>query len=442
MNGSAPASNGQGHHQMHRRRHRRSISASEVYRERHSKAKVTWNEFTTLELPEKPATNRLIRNGHQTSSTAKDNEGECQDESSSLFTETCFDNDSNRAAAGCTSSRPATTTIARPRSDEQKSLQFSPTRRVSSSRISKGEVENGATITSMREHKHQVGSTIISELQKPDPLSFLEIDSPPVTERSILQAITEASDNWSPRSMSSFESIDSSHSSAAETNTTTPEQSIRGDSSPTRPVSRPTPLYRDRTEKRESRTRRPQLHPQLSEAEDRYGTPEMARGSAKHPHFPPDELQPRLAGQRYPKHLPRAEKLPMTGYELVAAKLSASDSRTARRASDSSSRSEEQATIKPIYRKFEALNHRLLLHLQDELSELEEQLHRLDTADTQTRRLQNCILPASRRTEFMTGGELQWRKTDILGKIGFKLGQYSKIPISLVSRVQRCKRLD
>lgn len=85
-----------------------------------------------------------------------------------------------------------------------------------------------------------------------------------------------------------------------------------------------------------------------------------------------------------------------------------------------------EPALKPIYRRFEALNHRLLLHLQDELSELEEQLHRLDTADTQTRRLQNCILPASRRAEYLAGGELQWHRTDILGKIGFKLGQYSE----------------
>jgi hypothetical protein len=116
----------------------------------------------------------------------------------------------------------------------------------------------------------------------------------------------------------------------------------------------------------------------------------------------------------------------MTGYELLSAKLSTSDPWTNRRGSSDSSRSEEGPTIKPIYRRFEALNHRLLLHLQDELNELEEQLHRLDTADTQTRRLQNCILPASRRAESMAGGELQWRKTDTLGKIGFKLGQYSK----------------
>jgi hypothetical protein len=84
--------------------------------------------------------------------------------------------------------------------------------------------------------------------------------------------------------------------------------------------------------KEESHVRPPKPHPHLDQSQDRaildrYGTPEMARGSVKHPHFPPNELQPRVAapGQGYPKHLPRAEKLPMAGYELVAAKLSCSN---------------------------------------------------------------------------------------------------------------------
>ncbi|CAI4215542.1 unnamed protein product [Parascedosporium putredinis] len=115
----------------------------------------------------------------------------------------------------------------------------------------------------------------------------------------------------------------------------------------------------------------------------------------------------------YAKHLPRAEKLPLSGYQLLASKLSPSHV--------------GPSTIQPVYRRFETMNHRILLHLQDELAEMEEQLHRLDTADTQTRRLQSCILPASRRSDYLAGGELQWHKTDILGKIGFKLEQYNHV---------------
>ncbi|KAK8087610.1 hypothetical protein PG997_002571 [Apiospora hydei] len=149
-----------------------------------------------------------------------------------------------------------------------------------------------------------------------------------------------------------------------------------------------------------------------------YGTPEMPRGNANLPHVSPSLLTPRASNfGQHVKHLPRAEKLPLSGYELLASRLSTAGAPSAEMPAE--------PQLKPIYRRFEPLNHRLLLHLQDELCELEEQLHRLDTADTQNRRLQNGILPASRRADSQTAGELQWHKTDILGKIGFKLEQYS-----------------
>jgi hypothetical protein len=249
--------------------------------------------------------------------------------------------------------------------------------------------------------------------KRPNAMSFLDLDSPDITEEDI-RRVAETSGEWSPRSASSSSSSNDSagQRSTADTDATTPEHSINGDG----PV--PPTLEQEQTAPSDT-----------EEKVDRYGTPEMTRGPMKHPHIPPKELQPRIAapGQGHAKHLPRAEKLPMSGYELLAAKLSSSEkTRSRRRGSMRSTHADDsEPPIKPIYRRFESLNHRLLLHLQDELSELEEQLHRLDTTDTQTRRLANCILPASRRAEFMAGGELQWHKTDILGKIGFKLGHYS-----------------
>ncbi|KAH7370179.1 hypothetical protein BKA65DRAFT_386212 [Rhexocercosporidium sp. MPI-PUGE-AT-0058] len=149
-----------------------------------------------------------------------------------------------------------------------------------------------------------------------------------------------------------------------------------------------------------------------------FGTPNMPRGNTQLPHIPSSALSSRYQYHMQQRPLPRAEKLPVTGYELLASRLSAF----------SGSDSENGARIKPMYRKFEALNHRLLLHLQDELSELEEQLHRLDHADTQSRRTdrQGYIIPASRRLAAQAGGELQWHKTDVLGKIGYKLNQYNQ----------------
>lgn len=233
-------------------------------------------------------------------------------------------------------------------------------------------------------------------LSRPDPLTFLEPDSPDITPESIRRSIEESAARWRPRKSPSSASSASSASDVF--SQTDPETSPS--SSPTQSThSSPTP-----------HATAPQFPPDRRPPKS-YGTPEMPRGPVNHPHIPPNSLQPRLGGSNYAKHLPRAEKMPLSGYQLVASKLSSSHP--------------QSLPIRPIYRRFETLSHRILLHLQDELAELEEQLHRLDTADTQTRRLRDCFLPASRRTEVLAGGELQWHRTDILGKIGYKLEQYS-----------------
>jgi hypothetical protein len=282
---------------------------------------------------------------------------------------------------------------------------------------SEGSSGSGDTITHVSQVKRDTpGKGNISKprkhpINKPDALSFLDSDSPQVTPESIQRSVKEAS-KLSPDTAKSTSPSAHSTSSASSSfrddlfdpfgdhetdRSTSPERSVDGD-----PRGRmsdgadPRTLRAGKTRKRS------------------YGTPEMPRGNMQHPHVPPEDLTPRVPNQQFAKLLPRAEKLPLTGYELLASKLSAAwmDHGGPR--------------LRPMYRRFESLNHRILLHLQDEICELEEQLHRLDAADTQNRRLQNCILPASRRAEYMSGGELQWHKTDILGKIGFKLEQYSE----------------
>lgn len=253
----------------------------------------------------------------------------------------------------------------------------------------------------------------------------------------------------SPTARSSSSTSSSRHSDASSDKTANTEVTIPIDG----PDGEETPIAPVTINGDAGASARHRRHRSWTIDADRYGTPEMPRGTAKLPHIPASILTPRIPNQSHPKHLPRAEKLPMSGYELVASSISSSatpnrlstflgsssgpshrhSSRRNSTTSHTSARSgahEEDITIKPLYRRFEALNHRILLHLQDELSELEEQLHRLDTTDTQTRRLQNRILPASRRAEYLSGGELQWHKTDILEKIGFKLGQYSTFLIS------------
>lgn len=195
----------------------------------------------------------------------------------------------------------------------------------------------------------------------------------------------------------------------------------------------------------------PTQYAAYSPTEDKYGTPEMPRGTAKLPHLPPEELQPRVApaqlgrgrDHREAKHLPRAEKLPLTGYELLAQQIGASIEEHHPHAEDGDGEDSADAPAgsgptgprrsapKPIYRAFKQLQHRTLLHLQDLIAEDSEILHRLDTADSQTRRQQNGFLPASRRQENLMGGELQAHKTDVMGRIASRLAQYSEFSSTL-----------
>jgi len=246
-----------------------------------------------------------------------------------------------------------------------------------------------------------------------DVMTFLDPDSPEVTEdiieRTVRKSAAWKSSKQSPTARSESSSTSSNFSGDVFSDPPGDQDSERS-SSPGASIGGDSPASST------AATSSTRLPPHLSSTlprprTSRYGTPEMPRGTANHPHLPPHALQPRKAAPHHVKPLPRAEKLPLTGYELLASKLSTGGP--------------GGPTIKPIYRRFEALNHRLLLHLQDELSELEEQLKRLDTTDTQTRRAQDGILPSSRRNEYLLAGELQWHKAETLGKIGFKLGQYS-----------------
>lgn len=307
---------------------------------------------------------------------------------------------------------------------------------------------------------NQAAAAEIGKPSIPDFLDKLDEDVSPAAVSDVEQSMAEAA-SWggtnndgkaSPSAQSATSSSSSTTGSpysdlSSERTTDTersssPERSVEGDETPVAPVLNFVENSLHAASKRRS---------SLFDV-DRYGTPEMPRGTANLPHIPVSILTPRVPNQGHPKHLPRAEKLPLSGYELLASRISASSESGPRSHPGSASSSstatprehiprrhssasnigyrssllEPEPTIQPIYRRFKAMNHRLLLHLQDELSELEEQLHRLDTADTQTRRLQNRILPASRRAEALAGGELQSHKTEILAKIGFKLGQYSE----------------
>ena len=110
-----------------------------------------------------------------------------------------------------------------------------------------------------------------------------------------------------------------------------------------------------------------------------------------------------------------------SGYDLLAARLTDSDN--------------AEHPFRPLYRKFARLNHRILLQLQDEISQMEEDLASLDAADARVRRgSTGQIIPESRRLNLQWhGSELHARRFELLGQIYVKVEQYSKSIRGLVS---------
>lgn len=108
---------------------------------------------------------------------------------------------------------------------------------------------------------------------------------------------------------------------------------------------------------------------------------------------------------------PDLTKRTLTGYEMLALELSTSES-----------------PVTPLYRKFEYLHHRILLHLQDELCELEEQLRTVDEiiAQMDPASPESPRTPASRRGEAYGGTEIHHQRTNLLGRIFLKTEQYNR----------------
>lgn len=110
----------------------------------------------------------------------------------------------------------------------------------------------------------------------------------------------------------------------------------------------------------------------------------------------------------------QADEPDASGYDLLASRLCSSQERA-------------HNSLPPIYRRFERLNHRILLQLQDEIAEMEEDLQYMDRADAFERTAQHGpVVPASRRLDWQwRGSELHSRRLELLGRIYLKVEQYS-----------------
>ncbi|KAH3919902.1 hypothetical protein HBI56_032450 [Parastagonospora nodorum] len=139
-------------------------------------------------------------------------------------------------------------------------------------------------------------------------------------------------------------------------------------------------------------------------------------------HPPPFQQHPGQPPQ-YQAHVPASDitRTTAVGYELLANKLSETPKKTSKFL-------RKGGNVVPIYRKFEHLNHRVLLHLQDEVCEMEEELRYLDESINQIspRNETGHAFPASRRGDARYGSDLHYKRTELLGRIFQKLGQYNQ----------------
>ena len=106
---------------------------------------------------------------------------------------------------------------------------------------------------------------------------------------------------------------------------------------------------------------------------------------------------------------PAVSPSPQRGYDLLASNIN----------------SRNDALLSPIYRKFEVLNNRMLLYLQDEIAQMEEDLQELDAAIAHEDVELGRQKPASRRSEAKMPSQLQWHRMDLIGRTFAKVEQYS-----------------
>lgn len=105
--------------------------------------------------------------------------------------------------------------------------------------------------------------------------------------------------------------------------------------------------------------------------------------------------------------------------------------------------------LPPLYRQFEHLNHRVLLHLQDEIALMEEDLHTLDELEEGYRaaeREKNKPQPASRRLEAQAQSysTLHARRQNLMELLIQKTEQYSEYQIpfrcTFGPRLTKCRQ--
>ncbi|KAL4755404.1 hypothetical protein BDW72DRAFT_881 [Aspergillus terricola var. indicus] len=153
--------------------------------------------------------------------------------------------------------------------------------------------------------------------------------------------------------------------------------------------------------------------------EDYYPRTSTSLRRTSYPPSPPQSPEEDM--HRSPRKIRRSTKPSRapTGYGLLAWRLSASAEN-------------KEYTLPPLYRRFEDVNHRVLLYLQDEISQLEEELRVLDDYEDMQRRSiaeqgGTKVMPASRRMDVQAQAysSLHCRREEVMGALIHKTEQYN-----------------
>ncbi|CAG8908727.1 unnamed protein product [Penicillium egyptiacum] len=169
---------------------------------------------------------------------------------------------------------------------------------------------------------------------------------------------------------------------------------------------------------------------ELSRPQTYHGSPRDS-GAVHRPPLPPSP--PRSPEDSIHRTTPTKRRDPnasqeLSGYALLASHLT-------------KSASEDSGGFPPLYRRFETVNHRVLLHLQDEISQMEEDLHTLDEYE-EMHRVSTAEhegtkpLPASRRRDAQSQAysSLHYRRMDLMSALIQKTEQYNNA-LSAYSKV-------
>lgn len=150
-------------------------------------------------------------------------------------------------------------------------------------------------------------------------------------------------------------------------------------------------------------------------------SPEAFYSLSSRPTFQDTEYDPNYA------HLPSHRNLDlpdeMDGPEELEASEPGNKSRIDLLANKASANG--NSALRPLYRKFETLNNRVLLHLQDEISKLETQLHQLDNALSGLGESSKDDARSTKDGPSMSIG-LEWQRKELVSRIGAMLDQYSR----------------